>query len=67
MIFKILGLFVNPLTADNYYSLLIRDKLYQPFQIQLSQKRKIISDFFLTFSKFKFIFGYFQKKDDSNS
>ena len=46
---QILGLFVNPLSADNKYSLLSRDNLQQHIQIQLSQKQKRISDFFLHF------------------
>ena len=33
MICKILGLFVNPLTADNKYSLLNRNNLFQHFQM----------------------------------
>ena len=32
--------------------------------MQLSQKQKIFSDFFFTFSKFKLNFEYFQKKGD---
>ena len=36
--------------------------------MQLSQKRKIISDFFsFAFSKLTFNFEFFQKKDDANS
>ena len=30
----------------------------------LSQKRKVFSKFFFAFSKFKFNFEHFQKKDD---
>ena len=36
VICKILGLFVNTLTADEKYSLLNRDNLMQPIQMQLS-------------------------------
>ena len=32
--------------------------------IQLSQERKIYSKFFFPFSKFRFNFAIFQKKDD---
>ena len=64
---QILGLFVNPLSADNKYSLLSRDNLQQHIQIQLSQKQKRISDFFFAFSKFRFNFEHFLKKDNSHS
>ena len=35
--------------------------------MQLSQKRKILSEFFFGFSKFRFNFEYSQKKDDPQS
>ena len=63
VICKILGLFVNPLTADDKYSLLNRSNLLQHFQMQLSQKRKTFSEFFFAFSKFRFNFNHLQKKD----
>ena len=44
---KILGLFVNIMTADDKCSLLYRDKLMQPIQIQL------------TFSQFFFFFFFY--------
>ena len=62
MIFRILGLFVNPLTVDNKYSLLNRDNLQQHFQMQLSQKRKKICEIFFAFPKLRFNFEHFQKK-----
>ena len=43
MIHEILGLFVNKLTADVKYSLLKKDNLEQPIQIQLSNKQKAFS------------------------
>ena len=46
LIRKILTLFVNTFTADDKYSLLNRDNLTQPIEIQLSQKQKIFSEFF---------------------
>ena len=63
MIWEILGLFVNPLTAYNKYSLLKRGNFLQHFQKQLSQKQKTFSLFFF-FPCFKFIFNFehFQKK-----
>ena len=38
VICKILGLFVNALTAGQKYSPLNRDELTRPIQMQLSQK-----------------------------
>ena len=49
VIFKILGLFVNTLTADDKYSLLNRNNLRQPIQMQLSQKQKLFFNFFWIF------------------
>ena len=62
MISKILGHFFKPLTADDKYSLLIRDNSQQHFQMQLSQKRKIFSEFSFAFSKLRFNFEYFLNK-----
>ena len=62
VICKILGLFVNLLTADEKYSLLNRDYLSQHFQIQLSQKRKMLSEFFFAFSKSRLNLNTFRKK-----
>ena len=60
---KVLGLFVNPLPADDKYSLLKRGKLLQDFQMHLSEIQKIFCEFFFTFSKFKVNFEHFQKKE----
>ena len=65
VICKILGLFVNPFTADNKYSLLNRGNLLQHFQMQLSQKRKILSKLFLHFLNLDSILNIFKKKDDT--
>ena len=35
--------------------------------MHLSQKRKIFCGFFFSFSKFRFNFEHFQKKDDAHS
>ena len=48
---KILRLFVNTLTDDDKYSLLYRDLLKQPIQIQLCQKQNTFSEFFSAFLK----------------
>ena len=44
---KALELFVNTLSADDKYSLLNRDNLAQPIRMQLSEKEKAFSQFFL--------------------
>ena len=40
---------VNTFTADDKYSLLKRDNLTQPIQMQLSQKEKIFINFSVKF------------------
>ena len=63
VIFKILGLFLNPLSADDKYYLLKRGNLLQHFQIQLSRKRNILSQFFfLNFRNLDSILNIFRKK-----
>ena len=59
---KISGLFLNTLTDDDKYSLLYRDNLTEPIQIQLSQKQKTVSEFFSAFLKSTLNFEHFQKK-----
>ena len=67
VISKILLLFVNPFTADNKYSLHNRDNLQPYFPMQLSQKGKMFSKFFFSFSKSRHNFEKFQKTDDPHS
>ena len=55
------------MTGDDKYSLLNRDNLLQHFQIQLSIKPKKFSQFFFAFSKCRFNFYHFEKKDDAHS
>ena len=64
VICKISRLFPNTLSADGKYSLLNRDNLTQPIQMQLSRKQKTFSDFFSAFLKSSLNFEYFFKKDD---
>ena len=64
---KILRLFVNTLTPDGKYSLLIRDKLTKPLQILLSEKEKTFSEFFSIFLKSTLNFEQFQTKNDTHS
>ena len=61
---KILGLLVNTLAADEKYPVLNRDNLTIPIQMQLSQKQKTFSEFFAAFLKFRVNFEYFEKTDD---
>ena len=66
MICIILGLFVNPLTANDMYSLLTRGNLLLRFEMPFSQKPKIFPDFsfFFAVSQFRFNFEHFQKIDE---
>ena len=64
---KISRLFPNTLSADGKYSLLNRDNLTEPIQMQLSRKQKTVSQFFSASLKASLSFEPFQKKDDSNS
>ena len=50
------------MTADDKYSLLNRDNLTQPIQIQLSEKQKTFSQFFSASLICKSNFEYFQKR-----
>ena len=67
VICKISRLFPNTLSADGKYSVLNRDNLTQPIQMQLSRKQKTFSEFFCAFLKSSLNFEHFQKKDDSHS
>ena len=67
VICKISRLFPNTLSADGKYSLLNRDNLTQPIQMQLSRKQKTFTKFFSAFLKSSLNFENFQKKDDSHS
>ena len=57
-------MFANILTADDKYSLLNRDNLRQPIQMELSQKEKTFSEFVFEFLKCKLNFERFQKNCD---
>ena len=61
VICKMSRLFPNTLTADGKYSLLNRDSLTQPIQMQLSRKQKTFSEFFVAFLKSSLNFENFQK------
>ena len=64
VICKISRLFPNTLSADGKYSLLNRDNLTQPIQMQLSRKQKSFSDFLAAFLQSSWNFEHSLKKDD---
>ena len=61
---KILGLLVNLLAADEKYPVLNRDNLTIPIQMQLYQKQKTFSQFSAGFLKSTLYFKYFEVKDN---
>ena len=67
VICKISRLFPNTLSGDGNCSLLNRDKLTQPIQMQVSLKQKTFSQFFSGFLKSSLNFEHFHKKHDSHS
>ena len=67
MIHKILRLFVTTLTINDKHYSLNRDNLAQPIQMLLSQKQKILSNFFFGCLKSILNFKHFPKKDDARS
>ena len=62
VICKISRLFPNTLSADGKYSLLNRDNLTQPIQMQLSRKQKTFSEFFSASFESNLNFEHFQQK-----
>ena len=64
---KILKLFPSTLTVDDNHYLLNRDNLTQSIQIQLYQKQKKFSEFFVTFLKSILNFKHMAKKDTPHS
>ena len=67
VIHKILRPFVHTLAVNDKQYLLNRDNLTQPIQMQLSQKQKILSQFFFAFLKSILNFKHLPKKDDPHS
>ena len=63
---KIFRLFVQTLTAHDKYSL-NRDKLRQPIQMQLTQKKNYFSRFFAAFFTFTLNFEHFQTIEDPHT
>ena len=64
---KILGLFVNTLTAEYTYSRRNMHTFTQQVQTPLSIKQKIFSEFFIAFLKSTWNGEHFQKKRESSS
>ena len=67
MIGKISGLSFDTLTADQKCSLLNRNNLREPVDMQLSLKGKLFLNFFAAFLKCRSNFEHFQKQDDPHS
>ena len=67
VICKSLRLFVNTMSAFDKGSLPNRDDLMQPIHMQLSEKLKTFSRFFMVVSKSRLSFEYFQKKEDAHT
>ena len=61
---EILGVFVNTLTADGKYPVQGCENLQLPIQMQLSEKRKTFSEFFVPFLESTPNFKRFERKDD---
>ena len=64
---KILGLFVNTLTAEYTYFHRNMQTLTQQVKTPLSLKQKTFSRFFIAFVKFKLNGEHIQKKGESSS
>ena len=64
---KILGLFVNTLTAEYKNSRVIMQNFPQQLQTQLCSERKAFSGFFIAFLKCILNLEHFETKDESPS
>ena len=64
---KILGLFVNTLTAEYTYSRRNMQTFTQKIQTPLSLKQKSFSGFFIAFLKCSWNGEHFEKKEESSS
>ena len=67
VLFKILRVFVNTLIADGKYPVQDCENLQLPIQMQLSEKRKTFSEFFVPFLDTTSNFEHFERKDDRHS
>ena len=64
VLYEILRLFVNVLSADDKCSGSNMQNLQQQFQTPLSQKKETFSWFFIKFLKWAWNLEHFQKKDE---
>ena len=64
---EILGVFVNTLTADGNYLVPDCENFQLPIEMQLSEKRKTFSQFFVPVLESTSIFKHFEKKNDRHS
>ena len=64
VLYEILRLFVNALTADGKYSGSNMQNLLQQIQTPLSQKQKTFSWFFIAFLECAWNLEHFEKKDE---
>ena len=64
---EILELFGNTLTADGKYPVQCCENLQLPIQMQLSEKPKSFSEFFVRFLDSIVNFEYFEKKHDGHT
>ena len=60
-------MFVNTLSVDGKYPFQYLGNLQLPIQMQLSEKRKKFSEFFIPFLESTSNFKPFEKKDDDHS
>ena len=67
MMFELLRVFIKLLTPDYKYFLGYMWTLQVLYQMQLSEKLKIFSQFFSKFLKSSSNFEHFEKKDDIHS
>ena len=64
---EILRVFLNTLTGDAKYSVEVWENLPLPIQVELSEKRKTFSEFFVPFLESTSNFKCFQRKYDRHS
>ena len=64
---EILGMFVNTLTSDGKYPVQGCENFQLPFQTQLSEKRKPVSQVFVPFPDSTSNFENFERKGDCHS
>ena len=67
LISKVLKLVLNALTGRDRYSFRNTDNLQQPFQLLVSEKQEIFSEFFFPFLKSTLNFEHFPKKEQPHS